>query len=100
MDKILGTIGLCIRAGKLVHGFDAVMAEIKDNAGKVSGVLTASDLSEKTKKEVAFHREKAGVEVTEIPETLDELKQVTGKRTGILAVLDDGLYGSIIKNIH
>ena len=100
MDKILGTIGLCIRAGKLVHGFDAVMAEIKDNAGKVSGVLTASDLSEKTKKEVAFHCEKAGVEVTEIPETLDELKQVTGKRTGILAVLDDGRYGSIIKNIH
>ena len=100
MDKILGTIGLCIRAGKLVHGFDAVMAEIKDNAGKVSGVLTASDLSEKTKKEVAFHCEKAGVGVTEIPETLDELKQATGKRTGVFAVLDDGLYGSIIKNIH
>ena len=100
MDNILATLGLCRRAGKLICGFDAVMGEVKDNGGKVGGVLIASDLSEKTKKEVRFGCSKAGVGVTEIPETLDELKQATGKRTGVFAVLDDGLYGSIIKNIH
>ncbi len=99
MNNRLGTIGLCIRAGKLVTGFDAVVAEIKSPKRKVSGVLLASDLSEKTKKEVRFECAKADVPVTEIPETLDELRQITGKRTGVMAVLDDGLYGSVT-NIH
>ncbi len=99
MNNRLGTIGLCRRAGKLVMGFDAVIGEVKAKESKVSGVLVASDLSEKTKKEVRFECGKAGIPVSEIPETLDELKQITGTRTGVLAVLDDGLYGSVI-NIH
>ncbi|MBQ3843166.1 MAG: ribosomal L7Ae/L30e/S12e/Gadd45 family protein [Ruminiclostridium sp.] len=100
MNNRLATLGLCRRAGKLASGFDAAMEEVKNNARKVGGVLIASDLSEKTKKEVRFQCGKANVTVTEIPETLDELKEATGKRTGVFAVLDDGLYGSIIKNIH
>ena len=99
MNNRLGTIGLCRRAGKLITGFDAVTAEVRAPGTKAAGVLLASDLSEKTKKEIRFECGKKGVPVNEIPETLDDLKQVTGKRTGVLAVLDDGLYGSVI-NIH
>lgn len=99
MTDRLATIGLCRRAGKLVMGFDAVIAEIKAPNKKAAGVILASDLSEKTKKEVRFECGRADVTVTEIPETLDELKRITGKRAGVIAVLDDGLYGSIT-NIH
>ncbi|MBO6301116.1 MAG: ribosomal L7Ae/L30e/S12e/Gadd45 family protein [Ruminiclostridium sp.] len=99
MNNRLATIGLCRRAGKLVLGFDAVVAEIKSPKKTVSGVLLASDLSEKTKKEVRYECEKAGTAVDEIPETLDELKRITGKRAGVIAVLDDGLYSSAIKTI-
>lgn len=100
MDKALSTIGLCRRAGKLIYGYDAVCAEIKAHGDKVSGVLTASDLSAKTKKEVGFECSKANVAVTELPYTLDEIKDATGKRTGVLAVLDDGLYGSVIGSLR
>ena len=34
-----------------------------------------------------------------IYKTLDELKEITGKRTGVIAVLDAGLYGSVVKSI-
>ncbi|MBP3857961.1 MAG: 50S ribosomal protein L7 [Ruminiclostridium sp.] len=97
MNSRLSTIGLCRRAGKLVIGFDAVIGEVKSPKGMTGGVLLASDLSEKTKKEVRYECEKTGAAVTEIPETLDEIKEVTGKRAGVIAVLDDGLYGSLIK---
>ncbi|MBR5091756.1 MAG: ribosomal L7Ae/L30e/S12e/Gadd45 family protein [Ruminiclostridium sp.] len=99
MNNRLSTLGLCRRAGKLIYGFDAVIAEVKAPGSKVSGVLIAADLSEKTKKEVRYECGRADKPVTEIPETLDELKDVTGKRTGVIAVLDDGLYGSLIKTI-
>ena len=99
MNNRLGTLGLCRRAGKLVIGFDAVVGEVKAPGTRVSGVLLASDLSDKTKKEVRYECGRAQVKVTEIPETLDELKTITGKRAGVIAVLDDGLYGSITKTI-
>ena len=99
MSKALTTIGLCRRAGKLIYGFDAVAEAVKPPDSKVGGVLTASDLSEKTKKEVRYECGKANVPVTELPETLDDIKQVTGKRTGVLAVLDDGLYKSVVNSI-
>ena len=100
MNNTLSTLGLCRRAGKLVYGFDAVDAELKKENTAVCGVLTASDLSEKSKKEVRFICAKKGTEVTELAETLDEIKSVIGKRTGIIAVLDQGLYKSITNKSH
>ncbi|MBQ9383436.1 MAG: ribosomal L7Ae/L30e/S12e/Gadd45 family protein [Ruminiclostridium sp.] len=99
MSKTLSTIGLCRRAGKLIYGFDAVVEAVKPPDSKVSGVLVTSDLSEKTKKEIRYECGKAEVPVTELPETLDDIKQVIGKRTGVLAVLDDGLYKSVVGSI-
>jgi ribosomal protein L7Ae-like RNA K-turn-binding protein len=96
MDKTLSTIGLCWRAGKLIYGFDAVAAQIKAKPDSVGGVLTASDLSEKTKKEVRFECDKYGIEVTVIAGTLDDIKNIIGKRTGVLAILDEGLYRTIV----
>ena len=98
MNNTLSTLGLCRRAGKLIYGFDAVDAELKKDKTAVCGVLTASDLSEKSKKEVRFICAKKDIEVTELSETLDDIKGVIGKRTGIIAVLDNGLYKSINKS--
>ena len=105
MDNTLATLGLCRRAGKLVYGFDAVIDSIRPPDGvkgkpKPGGVLIVSDLSEKTKKEVRFQCAKENVPVTELPHTLDDIKQVIGKRTGVLAVLDGGLYDSAVRSIN
>lgn len=100
MNKTLSTLGLCRRAGKLIFGFDAVAAELEKPGTAVSGVLLAADLSEKSKKEVRFLCSKKDVTVTELAETLDDIKSTIGRRTGILAVLDKGLYESVINNTH
>lgn len=95
MKKVLGTIGLCRRAGKLLYGFDSVTSEIKKPESAVGGVILAADLSEKSKKEVRFVCEKYGIPVCAPDVTMDELKRIAGKHTGILAVLDEGLFNSI-----
>ncbi|MCL2071109.1 MAG: 50S ribosomal protein L7 [Oscillospiraceae bacterium] len=88
----LATVGLCKRAGKITAGFDAVVQDIE----KVAGVIAASDLSEKTKKELVYHCAKHNKNIITINHTMDEIKDVIGKRTGIIAILDEGLY-SIFK---
>lgn len=97
MKNALGTIGLCRRAGKLIFGFDAVKDEITKPNSKVSGVILADDLSEKTKKEVLFVCNKYGIDAYFPEITMDEIKGVIGKFTGILGILDEGLFRSIKK---
>ncbi len=97
MKNSLGTIGLCRRAGKLIFGFDAVKDEISKPKSAVSGVVIADDLSEKTIKEVRFVCDKYGVEICKPNVTMDEIKGVIGKYTGILGILDEGLFRSITK---
>ncbi len=97
MKNSLGTIGLCRRAGKLIFGFDAVKDEVMKPASKVSGVVIADDLSDKSKKEVKFVCGKYGKAVCAPGVTMDEIKGVIGKYTGILGILDDGLFRSISK---
>ena len=95
MNRFLSTLGLCRRAVKLIHGFDAVCDEIKTKKSTVCGVVTASDISEKTFKEVNFICEKHGIKVFKSNADMDEIKTVLGKRTGVIAILDEGLFGSL-----
>lgn len=97
MKKTLSTLGLCRKAGKLVYGFDAVCEEIKKPGKKVAGVLIASDISAKSEKEVRFVCEKYSVVVLKAQLTMDEIKGVLTKRTGIIAFLDKGLFSAILK---
>lgn len=97
--NILGSIGLCRRAGKLLTGFDAIVREMADPAKKkkIAGVLVASDVSPKTKKEVLFHCGKHGVNSAETSATMAEIEGVLKKRTGILAITDEGFYKMLTK---
>lgn len=58
----------------------------------------ASDVSEKTAKEVNFHAQQNGVEVIKAAFTMDEAKKATGKRAGVFFVMNEGLFGSIKKH--
>jgi len=83
-------LGLCRRAGALITGFDAVVEAAKRK--KLSGIMLARDVSEKTQKEIKFHAGKYNIKVVALSASMDEIKAVTGKRTGVLAVTDDGLF--------
>ena len=96
-NNILPTLGLCRRAGKLVTGFDAVKEECSRPGTAVRGVITASDLSEKTLKEVRFFCGKAGIPVFGADVTMSDIGSVTGKKTGIAAITDEGLYAALTR---
>ncbi|MCL1866606.1 MAG: 50S ribosomal protein L7 [Oscillospiraceae bacterium] len=94
-SNVLSTLGLCKRAGKLIVGFDAAVADLEKSAG----VLTASDLSEKSAKEIAFHCDKHGKKVVQIGHTMSDIQSVLNKKTGIISVLDEGLFAVIIESL-
>jgi ribosomal protein L7Ae-like RNA K-turn-binding protein len=83
-----------MRAKKLTFGFDTVKEAVK--AGSVYLLLTASDLSDKTVKEVRFLGEKMGIPVLPLDKTQEEMRFVIGKFTGVLAITDEGLARSLI----
>lgn len=88
-SKVLQDLSLIKRAGKLVLGFDVVKASLADQSAFL--LVTANDLSEKTKKEVAFLKDKFNIPHITINHTLDELWYVLGKRVGVMSVTDKGL---------
>ena len=46
------------KSGRLIHGFDPVCEELKNPKSKIAGVILASDVSEKTQKEMRFFCDK------------------------------------------
>jgi ribosomal protein L7Ae-like RNA K-turn-binding protein len=89
VNKLLSSLGLCKKAGKLVAGFEAVSDDIK--AGKAFLVVTAADLSPKTEKEIQYITEKHLIDHIAAPVTMDEISHWLGRRVGVLAVSDAGL---------
>lgn len=87
-NKILYALSLCRKAGSLITGFDAVKESV--NKGKAFIVLTAGDLSEKTKKRVDFFCENL-IDVYVIPLTQFELLSVCKKTSGVFAVTNKEL---------
>lgn len=96
-DRLLSTLGLCRRAGKLVWGFDAVAQAVA--ADKAELVLFVQDLSPKSAKEMRFLCEKKNITPHTAPVTMDEIWFRVGKRAGILAVCDQGLSHKITELI-
>lgn len=100
MNKSLGVIGLCRKAGKLIFGFDAVVFEMKRKNSKVKGVFLAKDISENSQKEIRFFAEKYNVNVIATEFTMNDIESVLKKRTGILAVTDSGFFKLISDNLN
>ncbi len=94
-DRFCSTLSLCMRAKKLAFGFDTVGEAVK--SGQVFLLLTAADLSEKTAKEVRFLADRHAIRCLPLDKTQAEIRTVIGKLTGVLAITDEGLAGSLLK---
>jgi ribosomal protein L7Ae-like RNA K-turn-binding protein len=81
-------LGICIRAGKTVKGFDSAVEAVKN--GLAFCLLTASDASEKTVKEVKFYCEKYGVKAFMTEMSKADIGRLCGKETAVMAVTDKG----------
>lgn len=84
----LSMLSLARKAGKLVLGFDKTADGLKD--GTVKGLFYSADLSEKSKKELHFIGAKAQIEPLELSVSMEEVSTVCGKRSGVIALTDEG----------
>lgn len=87
-SKTANLLTICRKAGKLVMGFDSVKEELIK--GRAECILTASDTSPKTLKEVEFLCTKRGREVYKTDLTIAEISHLIGKNAAVIAVCDKG----------
>ena len=90
MDKeaFVSALTLCNRARDFVYGMGTVSQALKSS--KAKSVYAAQDISEKTRKEITFLCLKYNTKLFHTPFTMDEYWFLTGKRTGIFAVTQQG----------
>lgn len=97
MNKLLGLLSLCRKAGKLRIGFTPVQESVE--AGEARLVLFAADFSPRSRKRM----EQVLLECGSPPPdrttglTMNEISQVCGKPAGVVAVADDGFAAGIGK---
>lgn len=94
-NKILALLGFCSKAGKMSYGMDCAKDSL--NRQKAKLIVIASDVSEKSKKEINFYSNKNNVRVL-LPEdiSIEELSKAIGKKCGILSVNDISFANGII----
>ena len=93
-QKLLNALGLCKRAGKLVHG-DELMGAIASS--KVKLVILSNDASDRTKKQ---YRDKCSFYKTDLIEFVsrEELSMAIGMHNRVAVGVEDRGFIKMIKN--
>ena len=92
-QKLTGILSICRKAGRIELGFAPMKEALA--AKKVAGVVTTSDISPKTLKEVQFYCQKANVSVCPMPLTMEDLSGAVGRKAAVAAILDQGFFDRI-----
>ncbi|MDE5883760.1 MAG: ribosomal L7Ae/L30e/S12e/Gadd45 family protein [Oscillospiraceae bacterium] len=92
-QKLHNILSICRKANQISLGFAPMMESLK--AGSVCGVLTSSDISKKTCKEVYFACEKKQIPVCSVNLTMTEIGMITGRKAAVAAILDQGFFDRI-----
>ena len=95
-SKILTLLGFASKAGKLSYGMSDSLASLKKNISKI--VISASDTSEKSKKELTFYAQKYNTESLVLNNCpADTLSKAVGRRCSVISVNDKGFADAILK---
>lgn len=82
-------LSLCLRAGKLVMGFDPVKEAVLK--GKACLLAASLDASQNTRERMRSLAEVHGLPLILLDESLDDLWYILGKRVGVLGITDSAL---------
>lgn len=95
----IATLGLVLKSGNMVFGFDTVKEEIQNPDSRAAGILLSCDLSAKSKKEIEFLRDKycPDLEIVQTQWDMELIGKTIGKKTGIIAIMDTGFWKSLNK---
>lgn len=97
MNRWMGMLSLCRKAGKLRIGFEPVKEAAE--SGEARLVLYASDFSPRSRErmEKALARSGDPPDSRTVEATMIDLAQVCGKQTGVVAVADEGFAAGLTK---
>lgn len=95
-NKIYGYLGLCMKAGKLAFGTEAVIESLEKRKAKM--VLMAKDCSERTQKKLQEITKQYQVPFFMIG-TTEEISKAIGKSNKAVISIKDGNIAKEIKNI-
>ena len=87
-QKTADLLTICIKAGKAIKGFDSAKEAVMNN--KAYCILTASDASPKTIKEISFFSERNNVPVIVTELEKSDIGRLSGKDIAVIAVCDKG----------
>ena len=93
-DKMLSMLGLCRRAGKLNAGYDLCVDKIKQGQARLA--LVASDISEKTYKNLCYEAAHMQIPVRRIKHDREVLGKACGIKAGIVVITDEGFTKAIV----
>ena len=97
-SKVLTLLGFAAKAGKLSYGFSAGLEALTRTKARL--IITASDVSPKTKKEINFYAEKKGITVVTLKNTeIFGLSNAVGHKCGIISVNDIGFTEALKEEI-
>ena len=93
-QKLLGLLGICRKAGRLLLGRDVVAEALAK--GQLRLLLLTQDLSRRSIQAAAVPAKNKSVPVLPVPLTMDEICSLTGKSSGILGITDQGLADAVM----
>ncbi len=97
-NKILTLLGFASKSGKLGYGFSQSLEAL--NRSKAMLIITALDVSPKSKKEIGFYAQKKSVDLWDLKNTnILELSNAVGHKCGIISVNDQGFAKAIKEEI-
>ncbi|MBR4116511.1 MAG: ribosomal L7Ae/L30e/S12e/Gadd45 family protein [Clostridia bacterium] len=97
-NKALTLLGFASKAGKLQFGLQKTNESIKNNKTKL--VVTACDVSDKSKKEISFFAHNKNINVVTLSDiTIEKLSAAVGRKCGIISVNDGGFADAICNTL-
>lgn len=95
-NKVLTLLGFASKAGKLSYGTQKTLESLKKGVAKL--IVSATDLSDKTKKELMFFAENEKIDVVILEDvTAEQLSAAVGRNCGTVCVNDTGFADAISK---
>lgn len=95
-NKVLTLLGFASKAGKLEYGLAKSSESVKLKKAKL--LVCACDVSDKSKKEVAFISHNKNLDFVTLEDvTIEVLSVAVGRKCGVIAVCDIGFAQAISK---
>ena len=98
INKIYGTLGLAMRAGKVAYGTDMCIETIKKDEAYL--LILAEDLSDNTKEKLLKIAESYHISIVIFGKIATISHSIGKENKGVITILDDGFAKKILQMVN